>query len=321
MCRVWGTCSYRIERQPPQLRNQCISAPEPRCQGSGGSRNERWDNETGDSETKTESGSSSRTDAVCYCQTENVAREVSRVECDERWETHLTDDVFPSVDSGAAHDLEPHNEEQCQAVDPCINRIEQVESELCGVHERQEEWDKDDYRGNHCSRRLLAPSRIANEGRDRFKKSKGRADSQKHDGEEEQDSPEGRSGNLSKSLRVGQESDREGSKRPDLIWEEPEVAYDTEHRKGYQALVETIRAADDQSILDRIGVLVVVGSVRCEVAESDADREENLTTGCLPDVTACEFAGVPLAEIKFNSLTGIWQRCAASDKDDGHHQR
>lgn len=100
-----------------------------------------------------------------------------------------------------------------------------------------------------------------------------------------------------------------------------EKANNAEDDEASNDLVQRIAERDDESILHSMREAGVVGGIGGEVAEADTNGEEDLTTRCLPDVTAPKLLAMPLSKVVSDATNSVGQRSGAAKENDEHDDR
>lgn len=249
--------------------------------------------------------------------TEHHSEDVSHVGDGKCNNADLPSDIPVSVECCRANTFSPHNKDESQVVGPRIDSIQEVETELGAIHEGQKEGDDDDDGCNSPARELASEVGVANQSGKGLNQSKGRAETEDGEGQEEQDGPDVGTGHLGQGQGVCQEADGEGAERNGLVvWRIAQEANDVEDGEACRNLIKRVAARNDHAVLNGIGEFAVVGGVRREVSKAHANGEEDLSASALPDLSIGEFTTVPLTKVVLYTTTGIGKRGSASDEDN-----
>lgn len=227
-------------------------------------------------------------------------------------------DVSVAVQRGDDDALAPHDEDERQVVDPGVDGVEQVEAELGAVDEREEERDDDHGGGDDDSRHAVAEGRVAEQRNHGLGQGERGAEAQNRQRQEEQHRPHIRAWHLSQRKRIRQEADGKRGQARAVFWTKAQEANDAKHGKASQHLVERIAQADDDGVLHGIGEFTVIRRVGGKVAEADADGEEDLSAGRLPDLAVAQLLAVPFGKVHPDAVDGIRQRQSAAHEHEHH---
>lgn len=189
------------------------------------------------------------------------------------------------------------------------------------VEEWQEERDYDNDGADGGTGDLFAPVRVADGGDDRLDERKGGADTDEHDGGEEQNSPESGRGHFRDGQWVCQEADSKGSELVALFRLQAEEANDAKDGEGTDNFEERVGAGDNDGVLDSVGKGWIVRCECCEVAETNTGGEEDLTSGSLPDLTGSQLWTVPVAHVQLDAVNSVGERYTAAEEDENDDNR
>lgn len=215
-----------------------------------------------------------------------LTADVANIEEEISWPAKKTNDILVPIDGCGSNTLAPDHKYQGHIVDPRVLCIEEVVAELCTENQGNQEGYYHAYRRDVNPIPIPRELTIHDHSDECVLQSEGRAKAKDHDGEEEKERPELRTGHFGDTSGVRQERNGKAANRViSRLRKLLEESDDAENSKASHNLVERVTGNDNEHILDNILVLVVVRGVGREVSHAEADREEDLAAGHLPDVT------------------------------------
>lgn len=310
----WG--AYLIEHDPPQLGQPSIIAPKPRRGRIRRLGEEQCGKCTDNEDAEPQSSTRGRPNTLPNRNSQNVSKEIAAVEDEVAVLPDLAADVLVAVDGGSRRDLPPNDKEETEVVDIGIDGVEEVVAEFGAEHKGDKKRDDGHDGDNDGTRELLAPIGVADHGDDCLEQCKGGGHAEQEQGEEEADGPEVCSGHGGKGFRVGEEADGERAECH-LGWFEVEEPHDAEDGECNKNFVHAVGDGDDEGVLNGVGVFLIVGGERGEVAHADADAEEDLAAGGLPDIATAELFTVPFP-VEFDAAAGVGKGGPTTDQDESH---
>lgn len=311
--------THRVESIEPETLQIDILAPKLGSLGIGGFGNQYRDGSADDINTESHNSTLIVTHSVGNNDTDNHSAEVGKVVCDERLHADLLDDIVPSVDTSRADTLCPNDKYKSNVVGPAIDTSEQVVAEFSAIGQREEE------RNQHgaCDDEDTVPFGLGiHDKRDNgVEHGESGTVTQHHKSEEEHDSPEVGGRQLNDGFWQSHETDREGSNRVLRIRAHTQEAHDTEDGKSGNVLEKNVACNDHERVNHSIRVLLVVRGIGREVTETNASREEHLTTSCLPKLTLGQLSASPGSKIQLDALTSIGERARSTNQNDSDDDR
>lgn len=320
--------TYRVESHVVEGLGKLVLAPDITLEHASsnrrvrGLRDDNCDDGEDDVDSKASTSTSLDADSVSNNNTDELTPEVGCVVGNEGRQTNLANDILPAVDGSSSNRLGPHDKDQTDVVDPAINTVHVPVTELSAVGERKEGDEGDDDSRDPWASPVAADGdgRVHDEGHDGVEHDKGRADTDDHEGEEEQSRPELGSRHLNESFGISHETKTVATNGVRRVGGHAHEANDTEGSKGKERFEERVGHAEQNGILSSVGVLVVVGRIGGVETETNTSRVEDLTDSGLPDLGSSELVGVELTKVELDTTAGVGKRSTAADEDDDDNQ-